>query len=170
MATDMHRKIELQAPADFTYLHANTVALSRQKLDLHLPPSANPDDGPDPMRERVRELVDDVCLPANRQTKHSFEYRILTRRQTVHPPHLHLRLLLHQHQRPRLLFPPIPLPSGADRPRRNGRVRSLRRPTRLAVVLAIRTIRVLDHDRRTVATGCAPTGGGGVFQGIAEVA
>ncbi|KAB8079555.1 kinetochore protein Mis14 like-domain-containing protein [Aspergillus leporis] len=55
----MHRKIELQAPADFTYLYANTVAVSRQKLDLHLPPSANPDDGPDPMRERVRELVDE---------------------------------------------------------------------------------------------------------------
>ncbi|KAE8151013.1 kinetochore protein Mis14 like-domain-containing protein [Aspergillus avenaceus] len=55
----MHRKIELQAPADFTYLHANTVALSRKKLDLHLPPSANPNDGPDPMRERVRELVEE---------------------------------------------------------------------------------------------------------------
>lgn len=56
----MHRKIELQSPADFTYLYGNTVALSRQKLDLHLPPSANPEDGPDPMRERVCELVDEV--------------------------------------------------------------------------------------------------------------
>ncbi|KAH8423922.1 uncharacterized protein LDX57_001679 [Aspergillus melleus] len=54
----MHRKIELQSPADLTYLYANTVALSRQKLDLHLPPSANQSDAPDPMRERVRELVD----------------------------------------------------------------------------------------------------------------
>ncbi|RDH34532.1 kinetochore protein Mis14 like-domain-containing protein [Aspergillus welwitschiae] len=60
MSTDHHRKIELQSPADFTYLYANTVALSRAKLDLHLPPSANPNDGPDPMRERVRELVDEV--------------------------------------------------------------------------------------------------------------
>ncbi|PYI07468.1 Mis14-domain-containing protein [Aspergillus sclerotiicarbonarius CBS 121057] len=59
MATDHHRKIELQSAADFTYLYANTVALSRQKLDLHLPPSTNPNDGPDPMRERVRELVDE---------------------------------------------------------------------------------------------------------------
>ncbi|KAJ5736188.1 Kinetochore Mis14 [Penicillium malachiteum] len=54
-----YRKIELQSPADFTYLYANTVALSRQKLDLNLPPSASNDDTPDPMRERVRELVDD---------------------------------------------------------------------------------------------------------------
>lgn len=68
----MQRKIELQSPADFTYLYGNTIALSRQKLDLHLPPSAtvngnnnnNGGDGdgeePDPMRERVRELVDEV--------------------------------------------------------------------------------------------------------------
>ncbi|KAL2826984.1 kinetochore protein Mis14 like-domain-containing protein [Aspergillus cavernicola] len=59
MDSSHYRKIELQSPADFTYLHANTVALSRQKLDLHLPPSATQSDEPDPMRERVRELVDD---------------------------------------------------------------------------------------------------------------
>ena len=35
-----HRKIELQSPSDLIYLHTNAVALSRQKLDLHLPPSA----------------------------------------------------------------------------------------------------------------------------------
>ncbi|PKX92010.1 uncharacterized protein P174DRAFT_444022 [Aspergillus novofumigatus IBT 16806] len=58
MTSPHYRKIELQSPADFTYLYANTVALSRQKLDLHLPPSANTSDGPDPMRERVKELVD----------------------------------------------------------------------------------------------------------------
>lgn len=62
MAAPHHRKIELQSPADFTYLYANTVALSRQKLDLHLPPSATNNDTPDPMRERVRELVDEVRL------------------------------------------------------------------------------------------------------------
>ncbi|OJJ00330.1 hypothetical protein ASPVEDRAFT_39776 [Aspergillus versicolor CBS 583.65] len=59
MDSSHYRKIELQSAADFTYLHGNTVALSRQKLDLHLPPSAAPNNGPDPMRERVRELVDD---------------------------------------------------------------------------------------------------------------
>lgn len=54
------RKVELQSPADLTYLYANTVALSRKKLDLYFPPSATNDETPDPMRERVRELVDDV--------------------------------------------------------------------------------------------------------------
>ncbi|KAJ6005016.1 Kinetochore Mis14 [Penicillium herquei] len=52
MGAPHYRKIELQSPADFTYLYANTVALSRQKLDLNLPPSASNDDTPDPMRER----------------------------------------------------------------------------------------------------------------------
>ncbi|KAL6236876.1 kinetochore protein Mis14 like-domain-containing protein [Aspergillus navahoensis] len=59
MDSSHYRKIELQSAADFTYLHGNAVALSRQKLDLHLPPSAAPNNEPDPMRERVRELVDD---------------------------------------------------------------------------------------------------------------
>lgn len=54
------RKVELQSAADLTYLYANTVALSRKKLDLYFPPSATNDETPDPMRERVRELVDDV--------------------------------------------------------------------------------------------------------------
>lgn len=58
----MHRKIELQSPADYTYLYANTVTASRQKLDLHFPPSATGHGEPDPMRERVRELVDEVFL------------------------------------------------------------------------------------------------------------
>ncbi|KAJ5648312.1 hypothetical protein N7490_004684 [Penicillium lividum] len=53
------RKIELQSPADLTYLYANTMALSRKKLDLYFPPSATNDETPDPMRERVRELVDE---------------------------------------------------------------------------------------------------------------
>ena len=58
----MHRKVELQSPADYTYLYANTVTASRQKLDLHFPPSATDDGVPDPMRERVRELVDEVAF------------------------------------------------------------------------------------------------------------
>ena len=61
MESPHYRKIDLQSPLDLTYLHNNTVNQSRQKLNLHLPPSANNDSEPDPMRERVRELVDDVC-------------------------------------------------------------------------------------------------------------
>ncbi|KAJ5103990.1 Kinetochore Mis14 [Penicillium argentinense] len=59
MAAPQYRKIELQSPADFTYLYANAVALSRQKLDLNFPPLATDDDTPDPMRERVQQLVDE---------------------------------------------------------------------------------------------------------------
>ncbi|TKA73910.1 hypothetical protein B0A55_05044 [Friedmanniomyces simplex] len=59
-ATEMaHRKIELQAPADLTYLIANLSRAAREKLDKHLPPDAVPE-GEDAMRTRVEELVDDV--------------------------------------------------------------------------------------------------------------
>jgi hypothetical protein len=71
MAAPHYRKVELQSPADFTYLYANTVALSRQKLDLNLPPSATNDDQPDPMRERVRELVDEVGDQSNTLPLHN---------------------------------------------------------------------------------------------------
>ncbi|TKA65073.1 hypothetical protein B0A55_09743 [Friedmanniomyces simplex] len=53
-----HRKIELQAPADLTYLIANLSRAAREKLDKHLPPDAVPEDE-DAMRKRVEELVDD---------------------------------------------------------------------------------------------------------------
>ena len=56
-----HRKIELQTPADLSYLIANVQRTARQKLDRHLPPEAAPD-GEDAMRERVAELVDEVRL------------------------------------------------------------------------------------------------------------
>ncbi len=53
-----HRKVELQAPADLTYLIANVTRAAREKLDKHLPPNATPE-GEDVMRRRVEELVDD---------------------------------------------------------------------------------------------------------------
>lgn len=55
-----YRKVELQSPADLSYLHVNTVSFAREKLDLHFPPSANNDSESDPMKERVRDLVDGV--------------------------------------------------------------------------------------------------------------
>lgn len=53
-----HRKIELQSPADLTYLHANATLAAREKLDLHFPPSAAPEDNNDTMKSRVEEMVD----------------------------------------------------------------------------------------------------------------
>lgn len=53
-----HRKIELQAPADLTYLIANVNRAAREKIDKHLPPDATPE-GEDAMRKRVEQLVDD---------------------------------------------------------------------------------------------------------------
>ncbi|KAK3061626.1 hypothetical protein LTR53_019712, partial [Teratosphaeriaceae sp. CCFEE 6253] len=47
-----HRKVELQAPADLTYLIANVSRAAREKLDKHLPPDASPA-GEDAMRQRV---------------------------------------------------------------------------------------------------------------------
>lgn len=54
-----HRKIELQSPADLTYLIANVSRAAREKLDTHLPPDAVAG-GEDAMRKRVGELVDEV--------------------------------------------------------------------------------------------------------------
>ncbi|EME80868.1 uncharacterized protein MYCFIDRAFT_46462 [Pseudocercospora fijiensis CIRAD86] len=53
-----HRKIELQSPADLTYLIANVSKAAREKLDKHLPPDATPE-GEDAMRKRVEQLVDE---------------------------------------------------------------------------------------------------------------
>ena len=55
----VHRKVELQSPADLTYLIANVSRAAREKLDKHLPPDATPE-GEDAMRRRVEQLVDEV--------------------------------------------------------------------------------------------------------------
>ncbi|KAK5295726.1 hypothetical protein LTR16_000709, partial [Cryomyces antarcticus] len=52
-----HRKIELQSPSDLSYLVQNVSRAARQKIDLHLPPSAAPE-GEDALRRRVEELVE----------------------------------------------------------------------------------------------------------------
>ena len=54
-----HRKIELQSPADLTYLIANVSRAAREKIDKHLPPDAAPKGQEDEMRKRVEALVDD---------------------------------------------------------------------------------------------------------------
>lgn len=57
-----HRKVELQSPADLTYLIANVASAAREKLDRHLPPQQDGDGKEDEMRTRVNGLVDEVSL------------------------------------------------------------------------------------------------------------
>jgi kinetochor protein Mis14/NSL1 len=52
-----HRKIELQSPADLTFLTTQLRTAARQKLDLHLPPVSDTNE-PDELRTHVEELVD----------------------------------------------------------------------------------------------------------------
>ncbi|KAL8774990.1 MAG: hypothetical protein Q9209_000469 [Squamulea sp. 1 TL-2023] len=52
-----HRKIDLQSPADLTYLHTNIKHSAQQKLDLAIPPSANPTNEPDTFRPQVQQLI-----------------------------------------------------------------------------------------------------------------
>ncbi|KXL47782.1 hypothetical protein M433DRAFT_60365 [Acidomyces richmondensis BFW] len=65
-----HRKVELQSPADLTYLIANVSRAAREKLDRHLPPDAVPE-GEDAMRKRVEQLVDDYIKNTFNAAKHS---------------------------------------------------------------------------------------------------
>ena len=52
-----HRKIELQSPADLTFLTSQLRTAARQKLDLHLPPVSDTSE-PDELRRHVEDLVD----------------------------------------------------------------------------------------------------------------
>lgn len=53
-----HRKIDLQSPADLTYLHNNIKNAAQQKLDLAIPPQ-----GEDAFRTKVQDLVQEVVPP-----------------------------------------------------------------------------------------------------------
>ncbi|KAL9637546.1 MAG: hypothetical protein Q9204_001835 [Flavoplaca sp. TL-2023a] len=55
-----HRKIDLQSPADLTYLHTNIKHSAQQKLDLAIPASATPANDPnDSFRPQVQQLIQD---------------------------------------------------------------------------------------------------------------
>ncbi|KAL8658382.1 MAG: hypothetical protein Q9226_001026, partial [Calogaya cf. arnoldii] len=55
-----HRKIDLQSPADLTYLHTNIKNSAQQKLDLAIPVSATPTNEPnDSFRPQVQQLIQD---------------------------------------------------------------------------------------------------------------
>ena len=76
--TTEFRKVELQAPADLTYLEANVKHAARLKIDKALPPSAAPE-GEDKLRRRVEELVDEVRYPQSGSSPESWVLTI-----TVH--------------------------------------------------------------------------------------
>lgn len=59
--TEFQRKIELQSPDDLQYLISNIRRAANEKIDKDLPPI----EGEDKMRERVEELVHEVCLVLN---------------------------------------------------------------------------------------------------------
>lgn len=115
MGAQGYRKIELQSPADFTYLYTNAVAVSRQKLDLNFPPLATDDDTPDPMRERVQELVNEVSQARQWMTSSRMPNSPVQRESLiihiVYKSNLHNGILLNQHQWNRFILATIPLPS-----------------------------------------------------------
>lgn len=57
-----HRKIDLQSPADLTYLHNNIKNAAQQKLDLAIPPQ-----GEDAFRTKVKDFVQEVGLPTTQK-------------------------------------------------------------------------------------------------------
>ena len=57
-----HRKIDLQAPQDLTYLLGNITKAAQEKLDIHFPPSAAPQGEEDAFRTKVEGLVHQVRL------------------------------------------------------------------------------------------------------------
>ena len=66
-----HRKIDLQSPADLTYLLNNIKNAAQQKIDLAIPRSAAPQGEDDAYRTKVEELVQDVrILVAHASTHH----------------------------------------------------------------------------------------------------
>lgn len=54
-----HRRIDLQSPADLTYLQSNIKLSAQQKLDIAIPASATPANESDTFRPRVQQLVQD---------------------------------------------------------------------------------------------------------------
>ncbi|GAB1740273.1 hypothetical protein NU219Hw_g5388t2 [Hortaea werneckii] len=101
-----HRKIELQSPADLTYLIANVSRAAREKIDKHLPPDAAPE-GEDAMRKRVEQLVEEYIRNTFNAAKNSMSINGMDSREmdaelakaqegegTVHPKKKTKRLAL----------------------------------------------------------------------------
>lgn len=65
-----HRKIELQSPADLTYLTSQIRTAAQQKLDLHLPPHPNSSE-PDELRKQVQDMVEQFVAHVLSGMKHN---------------------------------------------------------------------------------------------------
>ncbi len=123
-----HRKIELQAPADLTYLISKIKDAAQKKLDLHIPPQPPRAEGgqeeeeeeeEDAFRSHVQRLVDEVCIifffkhfPFLIMRLNEFEGKA-NARSLVHYSNAKPRAPFHQHQRARCLAtkpPPLAKP------------------------------------------------------------
>lgn len=59
-----HRPIELQSPEDLTYLIENVRRAAAESINEAFPPVDHPLDGEDELRNRIEQLVNDVCPPS----------------------------------------------------------------------------------------------------------
>jgi kinetochor protein Mis14/NSL1 len=66
-----HRKIELQSPADYTYLIANVTQNVRDKINKNHPQKAAPEGQKDEVRERVEQIMDEHIRGTFDMAKHS---------------------------------------------------------------------------------------------------
>jgi kinetochor protein Mis14/NSL1 len=53
-------EISLDSPKDVQFLKSNISLATREKLDIHLPPTAIPNAHSDTFRKRVEEMLDEV--------------------------------------------------------------------------------------------------------------
>lgn len=56
-------EISLDSPKDVQFLKSNISLATREKLDIHLPPTAVPNIHADTLRKRVEEMLDEVVPP-----------------------------------------------------------------------------------------------------------
>ncbi|KAL8951674.1 MAG: hypothetical protein Q9222_002354, partial [Ikaeria aurantiellina] len=75
MSTDHHRKIDLQSPADLTYLHTNIKTTAQSKLDLAIPP---PPSIPTTATQQQQKPEEDSFRPQVQSLVQDFVTRTLT--------------------------------------------------------------------------------------------
>src|SRR5687768_10505523 len=56
-----HRKIELQAPEDLSYLISNVRRAAQERIDEAFPPASRSHGEEDELRSQIEALVNDVC-------------------------------------------------------------------------------------------------------------